>query len=504
MSSKFEQLLGQVHEVADLGAALSVLHWDQETNMPSAGTAGRASQIGTLSKIQHERATSPEMGDLIAAAAEEQSEAAYDSFEASLIRVLQRDYAIATKLPADYVVRSAQIGVQATEAWREARKENDFEAFAPWLDKVIGLGQERADYLGVGQEFDEKYDILLDLYEEGAKTAEVRAVFDAVKAETVPLLQAIREKGKAVETEFLHRNFPIAAQKKFARYIAGKVGFDFKRGHLGTVTHPFATSFGINDVRITTRWHDDFLNPALFGVLHESGHAIYEQGVGSELARTPLASGTSMGIHESQSRLIENVVGRSWGFWQAHYGALQSHYPEALGDISLDEFYRGINKVEPSLIRVEADELTYNLHIILRFELEQGMVNGEIKAQDVPVLWNDKMISLLGIAPQTDSEGCLQDVHWSGPSFGYFPTYALGNLYASQLMAAALSQNSAIGDEMERGETTGLLAWLKSNIHQHGSKYPPQELIVRTTGKKLTHKPYIDYVTAKFSHIYAL
>ncbi|MCP5098404.1 MAG: carboxypeptidase M32, partial [Chloroflexi bacterium] len=301
-------------------------------------------------------------------------------------------------------------------------------------------------------------------------TADVRAIFNAVKAELVPLREAIEERGTAVNDKVVHQPFDIEQQKKFAHYIADAIGYDFERGHLGTVVHPFATSFTRNDARITTRWYPDFLNPSLFGTLHESGHAMYEQGTHADLARTPLARGTSMGIHESQSRMMENVVGRSFGFWQAHYPKLQSMFPDQLNQYTVNDYYRAINKVQPSYIRVEADEMTYNFHIILRFELEQAMLNGDLAAADLPTAWNDKMNELLGIVPPTDTEGCLQDVHWTRPGFGYFPTYALGNLYAAQLYEAATAQNPMIVSEMDAGKTDALVAWLRENIHQHGRK----------------------------------
>ena len=268
--------------------------------------------------------------------------------------------------------------------------------------------------------------------------------------------------------------------------------------------HPFAVSFSRDDARITTRWYDNFLNPSLFGTLHESGHAMYEQGTGVELARTPLARGTSSGIHESQSRMIENNVGRSLGFWNAHFPKLQSLFPEQLGKNGVDDFYRAINKVQPSYIRVEADELTYAFHIILRFELEQEMLNGDLSAKDLPAAWNAKLESLLGVTPPTDTLGCLQDVHWTRPGFGYFPTYALGNLYAAQFFETAVSQNPTIATEMTKGETTALVSWLHENIHQHGRKFTSGELMQRTTGQPLSHEAFIRYAQGKFSKIYNL
>ncbi|MCZ2115771.1 MAG: carboxypeptidase M32 [Anaerolineae bacterium] len=501
MSTEYQKLLERVNQINDLGKAAAIMYWDREVNMPSAGSAERTAQMTTLSSLIHEMFTSDEMGELIENAAVELAGADYDSDEASLIRLLRRDYADERKLPAEYVARSAAISGQTREAWVKARAENDFPHFRPWLEKVIELCQEQAEYYGYE---DEKYDALLDKYEPGMKTAEVRAIFESVKAELVPLREAIDESSVKLDDSIVHQPYDIDKQKAFARYIATALGYDFNRGHLGTVVHPFATSFSRNDARITTRWYPDFLNPSLFGVLHESGHAMYEQGTHPSLARTPLARGTSLGIHESQSRMMENIVGRSRGFWQAHFPTLQGYFPEALGNNTAEDFYRAINKTQPSFIRVEADELTYNFHIILRFELEQAMLNGDLVAADLPEAWNDKMQALLGIIPPNDSEGCLQDVHWSRPGFGYFPTYALGNLYGTQFFETATEQNPAIIEELAQGKTNALLVWLRENIHQHGKKFTPGELVRRVTGKPLSHEAFMRYATSKFGDLYAL
>jgi carboxypeptidase Taq len=499
--SSYQALLEKVHEIHDLEKTLALLHWDRETNMPKAGMAIRIQQTTTLSRLIHTMSTSDEMGEAIEAAAAELDGVAYDGNEASLIRYLRRSYEDARKLPSEFVVRVSEVSGQARDAWVQARAGDDFASFEPWLAQVIELCQEMADLYGYE---DERYDALLDQYEHGMKTAEVRAIFNAVKEELIPLRQAIAERGVAVDDGLLHQSYPVDKQKEFAYYIAEAVGYDFGRGHLGTVVHPFATSFSRNDARITTRWYPDFLSPSLFGTLHECGHALYEQGTHEDLARTPLARGTSMGIHESQSRMIENIVGRSHGFWQAHYPRLQSLFSDQLGRHTVEDFYRAINKAQPSFIRVEADELTYNFHIILRFELEQAMLNGDVAAADLPAAWNDKMKELLGVVPPNNTLGCLQDVHWSRPGFGYFPTYALGNLYAAQFYETAVSQDSAIVEEMAAGKTDALLAWLGDNIHRHGRKFTAGELVQRVTGKALSQRPFLRYVTAKFSNIYAL
>jgi carboxypeptidase Taq len=320
----------------------------------------------------------------------------------------------------------------------------------------------------------------------------------------VPLVEAIDGAGREIDDRVLHQPYDVEGQRAFARYIAAAVGYDLERGHLGTAVHPFATSFSRDDARITTRWNPGFLSPALFGTLHEAGHAMYEQGTHPDLARTPLARGTSSGIHESQSRMIENVVGRSHGFWRVHFGKLQSVFPNQLGDCDVDAFHRAINKVQPSLIRVEADELTYNLHIVLRFELEQALLGGDLAVADLPAAWNAKMSELLGITPPTDREGVLQDIHWSSPMFGYFPTYALGNLYAAQMAEAARAADPAVGAGLDEGEPAALVAWLRQHVHQHGKKLAPAQIAERATGRPLETGPFVRYVTEKFGALYDL
>lgn len=497
----FNTLLAQVHEIHDLDKAASLLRWDRQVNMPPGGRQARTQQLTTLTRLSHSTFTSDKTGALIAEAAEALNSANYDSMEASLVRLLQYKYDKSRKLPAEFVERRTKISNEAQNAWEQAREENDFPTFQPWLEQIIGLCQEMVSYYGYE---DEPYDALLDDYERDAKTADVRAIFQAAKEALIPLREAIGERVDAINDSLLYRQYDIAKQKAFARIIAEAVGYDFSRGHLGTAVHPFASSFSRGDARITARWYENYLAPSLFGTLHESGHAMYEQGTHPDLARTPLARGTSSGIHESQSRMIENVVGRSYGFWRRHFSKLQEIFPEQLGHETAESFHRAINKVQPSLIRVEADEVTYNLHIILRFELEQALLSGDLKAADLPTAWNDKMQELIGIVPPNDSDGCLQDIHWSSPSFGYFPTYALGNLYAAQFFEAAVNQKPEIGEAFADGRVEGLVNWLVENIHQHGSKYTPHELVVRATGRPLSHEAFTQYIWNKFSDLYDL
>lgn len=501
MSDPYTELLALVHPVHDLGKAASLLGWDREVNMPRAADPARIQVMTTLRQLIHARATDPSLGDAISAAEDQLSGADPDSDQAALLRVLRYDYERSRKLPADFVARLARTSGEARGVWQDARAQNDFARFRPWLEQLVALQREQADHYGYP---DEPYDALLEGHEQNMRTSEVRALFDAVKAATVPLVAAIAEQGDGPDDGLLHQPFDVARQEQMARRMAEAVGYDFARGHLGTAVHPFASSFGRDDVRITTRWYPDYLSPALFGTLHESGHAIYEQGTAPELARTPLARGASSGIHESQSRLIENLVGRSLPFWRAHYPALQGLFPEQLGPHPVEAFHRAINKVQPSFIRVEADELTYNLHIVLRFELEQRMLAGELAVADLPAAWNEQFRALFGIVPPNDREGVLQDIHWSGPSFGYFPTYALGNLYAAQLYEAATQAEPAIESELAEGRTEALRAWLVEKVHRHGRKYPPAELCRRATGQSLAPDSFIRYARAKFGALYGL
>lgn len=501
MSQKYTQLLEKLHTISDVESSIAVLEWDRETYMPVQGNVGRTAQVSTLSAIAHELFTGNELGDLLAAAEQEQSNAHYDSTPASMLRCVRRSYDEQRRFSSEFVKRSSAITGAAGAAWAKARQDNDFASFAPHLEASVALAQESAEIYGYT---DEKYDALLGQHERGMKSADVRRVFAQLKSETVPLVREIGARLDAVDDRMLKQDFPVEAQRAMCRYAAESVGYDFTRGHLGEVQHPFSTSFGRDDVRITTRFAPEFAVSSIFAVLHESGHAMYEQGIAEDLDRSPLGRGTSSGIHESQSRLIENQVGRSLGYWQAHFPELARHFPKQLSGVDAQQFYRAINKVQPSLIRVEADELTYNMHIMLRFELEQSLINGELRVADLPEAWRAQMQALLGVSPKTDTEGVLQDVHWSLAAFGYFPTYTLGNLYSAQFVAAAKQQDPLIESALAQGDSTRLRAWLAHNVHRHGRKYDPAALCERATGSTLTALPFIDYVREKYAAIYAL
>ncbi|UCG23558.1 MAG: carboxypeptidase M32 [Chloroflexota bacterium] len=496
---KYDALLARVHEIYDLRKAARVLTWDREVSMPKMGGADRTNQIATLQKVCHALYTADEMGELIEAAAGELNGAAYESPEASLIRYLRRDYAKARRLPPEFVRRLAALNSQATAIWKQAREADDYDRFWPWLAQIIDLTQEKAKLLGFKTD---PYDALLDRYEPGASAADIGAIFDAAKDELLPLYRSVSRLSQDVDDSFLYQGYEVGLQQKFARHIAAAVGYDFSRGHLATAVHPFSTSLSLNDVRITTRYLPDHLSPSIFATLHEAGHAIYVQNVSSDLARTPLAKETSAGLDESQSRLLENMVGRSLGFWRVHLPALKNTFPRQLASVTPETFYQAINKVQPSFIRIEADELTYNIHIILRFELEQALLSGDLSPEDLPAAWNDKMLTYLGVTPPSDRLGCLQDIHWTLVGFGYFPTYALGNLYAAQFYEAALKQNPALEAQLAEGQIAGLMDWLRDNIHRHGRALSPAELVIQATGRKLDHHAFVRYVNDKFGDLY--
>lgn len=499
MSKKLEQLKAILAEIADLGKAAAVLGWDQQVNMPPGGAEARGNQLALLGRLAHERATSPELGNLLE---DLQAEAVHldpDSDEARLIKVAARDYEKATRVPADFVVEMTQVTTQAFQVWVEARQKSDFALFRPHLEKIVELAHR---YIGFFPPADHPYDVLLDNYEPGMKTAEVKAIFDTLRPQQVALIQRIGQRTQ-VDDSFLHQPFDERRQWDFGVEVITKFGYDWQRGRQDKSPHPFTTSFSVNDVRITTRVDPNFLNPMLFGTMHECGHALYEMGINPAYERTALEGGASLAVHESQSRLWENLVGRSLPFWEHFYPRLQEYFPQLSG-VSLDKFYKGINKVEPSLIRVEADEATYNLHIMLRLELEIALIEGTVAVKDLPQVWNAKMQEYLGVTPPNDAEGVLQDVHWSNGYLGYFATYALGNLISAQLWEAIHRDIPDLDDQIRAGRFDALLSWLREKIHRHGRKYEPQELVERVTGSRIDAAPYLRYLNAKFGPIYGL
>ncbi len=501
MGTGLDELRKQFGVVADLEAAGDVLDWDQQTYMPPGGAQGRAMQLATLGRVAHEQLVSEEMGEALEAAESETSGLDADSDEVRTVRKARREFDKARKVPSEWVAEFRRLTALAHQVWEKARAEADFSQFRAPLEEIVRL---RRDYVGFFAPFDHVYDPLLDDFEPGMKTAEVKAVFDELRPEQIALVQEIVDRGSPVDDSVVHQHFDEQKQWDFGMEVAKALGYDFDRGRQDKSVHPFTTGFGTGDVRITTRFDTRFLNTALFSTMHEAGHAMYEQGVNPDFDRTPLGIAASLAIHESQSRMWENLVGRSRAFWVAFYGRLQGVFPDQLGSVDLESFYRAINKVERSLIRVEADEATYNLHIMLRFELEIAMMEGSLEVADLPEAWNAKFEEFLGLLPPDDGQGVLQDVHWSGGMIGYFPTYALGNLIAAQLWAKISEDVPDLGSRIERGEFGDLLGWLRENVHRYGSKFEATELLTRVTGSGLTARPYLRYLRDKFGGIYNL
>jgi carboxypeptidase Taq len=501
VDGKLAELRRRFNEIADLKAAGSVLDWDQATYMPPGGAAARGRQGALLRKLAHEQSVDPALGRLIDALEPWAETVLKDSDDASLVRVARRDFEKAIKLPPDYVARANAHGAASYDAWTRARPANDFAAMAPFLEKTVELSREYAEFLAP---YEHVADPLIDDADEGMTTASIRALFKELRRHLVPIVRAITEQPPA-DDRCLHGAFAEAPQLAFGLSAAERMGYDIKRGRLDKTHHPFCTRFALGDVRITTRVFENDIGQALFSTLHESGHAMYEQGVAAALEGTPLGRGVSSGVHESQSRLWENVVGRSRAFWEHYYPLLQNTFPDALARVSLDAFHRAINKVERSLIRTDADEVTYNLHVMLRFDLELRLLEGRLRVKDLPEAWREGMRSDLGIAPEDDRDGCLQDVHWYyGSVGGAFHSYTIGNILSAQFYAAAVKAHPEIPREISAGAFSTLHGWLVRNLYRHGRKYPPAELVERATGTPMRMEPYLAYLRGKYGELYRL
>ena len=501
MSDSLERLKAILAEVTDLSRAVAMLEWDQETYMPPGGVAARSDQLSTLLRLSHIRFTGDEVGRLLEELEDETSGKPFDSYEASLVRVTRRDYEQERKLSPELVSEAARASSAARPVWEQARREADFKIFAPALEKNVELNRQIADAIGYQ---DRRYDALLDRYEPGLTTGELETIFAELKKAIVPLVADIARHTDAVDDRVLYLGYDPTAQVKYALDLVTKLGYDLERGRQDISTHPFSTSFGPGDVRITTRVSRDFFNECLFGSIHESGHAMYNQGIGDDIDRTPLWAGASPGVHESQSRLWENLVGRSPAFWKHFFPSLRSTFPDQLRRVDDEAFFRAVNRSYPSLIRVEADEVTYNLHVLLRFELENEMLEGKLKVKDLPEAWNSRVKSYLGIDVPNDREGVLQDIHWSYVGFGVFPGYTLGNLIGAQLMEKVRADIPDLDAQIEAGQFAALLGWLRKNVHRHGRKFTPNELLERATGKPLEAGPWIAYVQKKFRALYGI
>jgi carboxypeptidase Taq len=501
MNKKLQELRNRLLEINDLQSASALLGWDQTTYMPPGGARARARQSATLERLAHEKRIDPAIGKLLDDLRPYEEGLPYDSEEASLIRVTRRDYEKAIKMPASFVAEFNAHTAESYQIWTEARPADDFRKVRPYLEKTLDFSRQYADFY---PGYEHIADPLIDRADDGMTASTVRALFAGLRQQLVPIAQAIAEQPAADDT-CLHQTFPEAGQWAFGLEVVKQFGYDLERGRQDKTHHPFTTSFSIGDVRITTRVDSEFLGMALFATMHEAGHAIYEQGVSMDLEGTPLASGTSAGVHESQSRLWENVVGRSRGLWRFYYPKLQKVFPEQLGTVSLDTFYRAINKVKRSLIRVEADEVTYNLHVMIRFDLELDLLEGNLAVRDLPDAWRERYKADLGIVPPDDRDGVMQDVHWFFWTIGgMFQGYTLGNVLSAQFYEAALKAHPEIPAEIEQGQFGTLHGWLRDNVYQHGRKYTASELVARVTGSPMGIEPYVRYIRDKYGTLYAL
>lgn len=497
----YEHLCQHVRQIALFSSIEALLGWDERTMLPPAGAEYRTEQVTLLAGMIHDRWTDPALGDWLERLAASPLAADPASDTGATIRRIKRRRDRKVKLPKRLVEELARAAVIGQQTWENARRQKDFSVFRRQLDKIVTLKREEAEALGYAQQ---PYDALLDDFEPAALTSQVAQTLAALREQLVPLVNAIRQSGRHPDVSLLERTYPRAAQEQLGREAATRIGFDFTRGRLDVTTHPFCSTSGPRDCRITTRYNERHFNEGFFGILHEAGHGIYEQGLRADQYGLPLGEAVSSGIHESQSRLWENLVGRSLPFWEYFYPHAQRLFPQALGDVPLGDFHFAINDVRPSLIRIEADEATYNLHILIRFELELLLISGELKVADLPGAWNEKYQKTLGIVPPDDVQGVMQDIHWSAGLFGYFPTYALGNLYAAQFFAKADAELGGLEAHHARGEFGPLRQWLGEKIHRQGQRYSATDLVERVTGRPLSPTPWIELLRKRLSPLYGL
>jgi carboxypeptidase Taq len=499
----YDELIRRSRELGVLNSCAAVLGWDQQTYMPHRGAGLRGEQMAFLAALSHQKFTDPHVGELLARVESSELIGDPDSDAAANVRELRRACDRATKIPQSLVEELARVTTQAQQAWEQARKANDFSGFRPWLEKVVALKRQEADAVGFQGH---PYNALIEEYEPGTTVADLQELFRGLTAELVPLIRQVGASARRPDRSILDRDFPIDRQKVFAESAAAAFGFDFSAGRLDTTAHPFCSGIGPGDCRITTRYNPRSFSESFFGVLHETGHALYEQNLPAEHFGTPRGVACSFGIHESQSRLWENQVGRGRPFWDHFFPRLRQTFPAAMQGVAPEAFFAAINDVKPSFIRVEADEATYNLHIALRFELELNLLSGDLPVSDLPAAWNQRFQALFGISVPDDAHGCLQDIHWSFGGIGYFPTYTLGNLYAAQFMAAARRDLGveALDESFRRGEFAPLKEWLGQKIHRHGQRFRAGELCRRATGSSLTAKPFIAYLNEKYAALFGV
>jgi carboxypeptidase Taq len=497
----YQELIKRLKEISIISSCAGLLGWDERTYMPRAAAPARAEQMAFLAGLAHHKFTDPKIGEILSEL--EKSSLMKDELSdtAVNIRETRYEYNKSVKVPQRLVEEITHTTTMAQGIWAQARAESDFPKFLPWMEKVLKLELELASCLGYKKE---AYDALLDNYEPGSTCEMVVNLFADLRKELVPLVAAIKDSARKPDVSILEREYPVDRQAMFGQSGAIAIGFDFSGGRLDITTHPFCSGMAPGDTRITTRYNPRHLGQAFFGILHESGHGIYDQGLDTAHYGTPRGESVSLGIHESQSRMWENLVGRSKPFWKHFFPRAQQMFPEALGKVKFDDFYFAINDVRPSLIRVEADEVTYNLHILLRFEIEYALLRGDLKVKDLPQAWNEKFQKFFGITPRNDADGCLQDVHWSSGYIGYFPTYTLGNLYSAQFFAKAKEDIRDLEAQFAMGDFSQLKNWLNKNIHTHGKRYRAGRLAEVVTGKPLSHKPLMTYLKTKYGELYGL
>lgn len=497
--STFQQTYNYVRETSLLESTLALLEWDERTGLPKKAGEHRAEQVTFLSGLVHQRKTSPQFGDWLNQLSQSELAELPNSPVGASIRGMKRDFDKNIQLPEALVKRIAHAVTVGQQVWSEAKPKDDFASFLPHLETIVQLRREEATILASGASC--HYDSLLDQYEEDAKTDEVAIVFSELRDRLVPLVKKLTESKSGPDGKSIAGLFDVPKQKEFSRWVAKQIGFEFERGRLDETDHPFCTTLGPNDHRILTRYYDDSFSSGLYGTLHEAGHGMYEQGLPAEWFGLPAGYAASLGVHESQSRLWENMIGRSKEFWQWCLPHAKKWFPQLSG-VSVDSIYGDLNRVEASLIRIEADEATYNLHILLRFELERELIDGGLQCLDLPAAWSDRYESYLGIRPGNDSEGVMQDVHWAAGLIGYFPTYTLGNLFAAQLMNAARDDLGDLPNMIRAGHFQPLLEWLRNRVHRHGRCQKPTQLVANATGSPLSSRPFIEYLTEKLTPLY--
>ncbi|AFH62166.1 carboxypeptidase M32 [Paenibacillus caseinilyticus] len=497
----WEQFKKYLKKMKSYEEAIGLIYWDMRTGAPKKGIENRSEVVGELSGELFKMSVSDEMGAYIEHFTSPEGSKDLSDTDRRIVRECQREYDRSRKIPPDKYQAYVVLTSQAEAAWEDAKHSSDWDSFRPYLEKIVQTNLEFVELWGYEGH---KYNTLLDMYEPGMTVEKLDEVFGALRAQVVPLLAEIQKSAHQPDTGFLKQTFEKEKQKRFSLYILEQMGYDFEAGRLDETVHPFATGLNPGDVRITTRYLTDDVNSALFGTIHEGGHALYEQNISEELLGTPLCTGTSMGIHESQSRFWENVIGRSRPFWSRYFGEVQKTYPGQFDDVTAEGFYRATNEVKPSLIRIEADELTYNLHIMIRYEIEKALFSGEAKVADLPELWNAKYREYLGIEPSNNGEGVLQDVHWSGGAFGYFPSYALGNMYAAQFTRALQKDLGDIDALVSEGNLLPIKAWLTDKIYKYGKSRTPNELVLEVTAEELNPQYLVDYLRTKYSDIYKL